>query len=231
MAVTPKSQSVDPSGHWSVLTNSPRKTESVNGGITPASDASQPPFWQEQQPTLSMDPTHQQQSKSAPMTRRGSDEIAQTRTRQHSIAVTTGQGTPRQTIKQGSVAARARAWEQTAATSLSTPTPPKTQDREQKQAGDESSRSCGASSPSSCDTKSQKTSDSGSEQTRVSLHREFTCLQHGNKIRVIVEIVGDGDGGKNASEEEPMVLRKPAKKWCVEIDVDVDVDVEVVGIH
>jgi hypothetical protein len=226
MVVTPQSQSVDPSGHWSVLTISPRKIESVDGGITPASDASQPSFWKEQQSALSKVPNHQQQSKSAPMTRRGSNEIVQTRTRQGSIAATTGQGTPRQTLKQGSVAARARAWEQTAATSFSIPTPPKSQGK----AEDQSSRGSGESCPSSRDTKSQKNSDGDSEQARVSLHREFTAPEHGNKIRVIVEIVGDRDGEREGAEEEPMVLRRTAK-WVVDFDVDVGVDVEVVRTH
>ncbi|KAI9777911.1 MAG: hypothetical protein M1839_008446 [Geoglossum umbratile] len=230
VAATPQLPSAGSNGCWNDLTHSLRKIESVDDGVVPAAETPQ------SIPTPSKVPNHHQQSKSAPMTRRGSNEMVQTRARRESIAATTGDGTPRQTIRQGSVAARARAWEQSAATVFGIPTPPKMEEQNAEQEGTRGSSTRGSStsggspsggstsgvgSPSKRGTKSQKTSDDDSEQGRASLHRELVALEHSNRIRVIIEILGDGDRNEGAGDE-----RKATRKWIVEVDVDVDVDAE-----
>ncbi|KAH0542580.1 hypothetical protein FGG08_003085 [Glutinoglossum americanum] len=223
-------------------THSLRKPKSGDDVAASAADVPQPRFWRVQRPTQDTILNYpQRQSKSLPVT---PGDTARPDPRQVSGAATTVGSPPRETIQQGSVAARARAWEQNAAAVVGVPPLPILplsvgQDRGKRDQQQEGRRGSGDSSVSGRAAKRQKLGDgdlgTGSSPS-LSQDRQGQSLESGssgssgssNRIRVVVEVPGDGGDGDSVNEGEQDEARggKKGRRWVVEVGVDVDVDFE-----
>jgi hypothetical protein len=225
-AAQPQPPSAGPSARWAVPTDSPRRPKHGHHSVGPAAGSPQSRPWRVQQPTPGKIPGHPQQSKSLPMTRKTGTALPDTR--RGSIAATTVDKPPREAIKQGSVPARARAraWEQSTAAVMGTPPLSTTQDKGKK--GEQEGRLGSADSlASKVGIKGQATDDDASDQTGASPRGGWQGSEGNSisRIRVVVEVIGDGDKDCGREVEQGEARGRKGKKWMVEFDVGLDVEV------
>ncbi|KAH0556083.1 hypothetical protein GP486_005979 [Trichoglossum hirsutum] len=224
-ATQPQPPPAGPSARWTVPTHSLRKPERGDDSVGIAADLPQSRLWRAQQPTSEKMPGRPQQSKSLPVTRKTSD-TAVANTKHSNIATVTADKPQREAINQGSVAARAMAWEQSAAAVVGTLPPSATQDKGKK-GKQEGGRESGDSLASKPAIKEQATDDDASDQKGASPREDWQVPEDNsiNRIRVIVEVIGDADKGYDREVEQCEARGRKGKKWMVEFDVGLDFEV------